>query len=426
MAIQTIHEQADVLVLGAGTAGAIATIQAARAGARTVAIDRAAGMGGTTTIGGVNAVCSFHAYGKQVIAGIGWEMVEAACRLAGQSAESCTKPHPVDACTLVVVQPELLSLVEEEAALTAGASLHYHEFPVSIEDHGGRWCVETIGHGPLRRIIETTELIDCTGDAGAFALLGLPLDRAPVRQPGTLIFSLDGYDPDALDGEEIQRRYNQALADGRLAEGDFWRADKPFVQFLHAHGRNAQHVDQADSSTCVSQTAADLSGRQSLLRLLRFCRTLPGLEHLRLTDMRESTAVRETVRIVGRRCITEDDYVSGRIFDDAVCNAYWFVDVHTQAGVEKRVLAEGDVPTVPHSAMLSPGIQRLQAAGRCISSDRRANSALRIQATCMATGQAAGAAAALGARLGVPSADVPIDQIRQLLAENGAILPQPC
>jgi hypothetical protein len=329
----------------------------------------------------------------------------------------------VDCCTLAVVHPELLSLVLEEAALAAGAGLHYHEFPVAIEDLGDRWRVETIGHGPVRRTIEAREIIDCTGDAAAFGLLGLPTERAPDRQPGTLIFSLDGYDPDALDAGEIQRRYEQALANGALTEGDFWRADRPFVQFLRSHGRNAQHVDQADSSTSESQTEADVAGRQSLLRLLRFCRTLPGLEGLRLTDMRESTAARETVRIVGRTCITEDDYVSGRVFADAICNAYWFVDVHTKAGVEQRVLAEGDVPTVPLSAMAPPGRDRILAAGRCVSSDRRAHSALRIQATCMAMGQAAGAAAALATRTQTVSAEVPIDRLGEVLAENGAILP---
>ncbi len=422
-ASETRTERADVLILGAGTAGAVAAIQAARAGARSVVVDRAARMGGTTTVGGVNAVCSFHAYRRQVIAGIGWEMVSAAAGLDGKTVEQITKRHPVDCCTLAVVHPELLSLVLEEAALAAGACLHYHEFPLAIEDLGDRWRVETVGHGPVRRTIEAREIIDCTGDAAAFGLLGLDLRQAPERQPGTLIFSLDGYDPDALDAGEIQRRYDQALADGRIEEGDFWRADKPFVQFLQGHGRNKQHVQGADSSTSESQTAADVVGRQSLLRLLRFCRTLPGLEGLRLTDMRESTAARETVRIVGRTCITEEDYVSGRIFDDAVCNAYWFIDVHTRAGVQKRVLAEGNVPTVPLSAMAPPGRDRILAAGRCVSSDRRANSALRIQATCMAMGQAAGAAAALATRTGTVSAEVPIDGLAEILSAHGAILP---
>jgi hypothetical protein len=62
-------------------------------------------------------------------------------------------------------------------------------------------------------------------------------------------------------------------------------------------------------------------------------------------------------------------------------------------------------------------------AGRCISSDRLANSALRVQATCMATGQAAGAAAALAAQRGVTPGQLPIAEVKALLTAHGAIVP---
>ena len=51
------------------------------------------------------------------------------------------------------------------------------------------------------------------------------------------------------------------------------------------------------------------------------------------------------------------------------------------------------------------------------------NSALRVEASCMAMGQAVGAAAALGAKQGIPSRDVPLEDIRALLSEHGAIVP---
>jgi hypothetical protein len=63
------------------------------------------------------------------------------------------------------------------------------------------------------------------------------------------------------------------------------------------------------------------------------------------------------------------------------------------------------------------------AAGRCLSSDRLANSALRVQPPCMAMGQAAGALAALSARTGVPPESVPMDDLRRLLREHGALVP---
>jgi hypothetical protein len=43
----------------------------------------------------------------------------------------------------------------------------------------------------------------------------------------------------------------------------------------------------------------------------------------------------------------------------------------------------------------------------------------------MATGQAAGAAAALAAGLGLSVRDVPLDSLRTVLREHGAIVPQP-
>jgi HAMP domain-containing protein len=52
-----------------------------------------------------------------------------------------------------------------------------------------------------------------------------------------------------------------------------------------------------------------------------------------------------------------------------------------------------------------------------------ANSALRVQASCMAMGQAAGAAAALAARAGVTPASVPLAELRKTLTAHGAIVP---
>jgi NADPH-dependent 2,4-dienoyl-CoA reductase/sulfur reductase-like enzyme len=64
-------DSADVLVVGGGTAGAIAAIQAARAGAQTMLVEMGGQLGGTTTTGGVAYPGLFHAWGRQVIAGIG-------------------------------------------------------------------------------------------------------------------------------------------------------------------------------------------------------------------------------------------------------------------------------------------------------------------------------------------------------------------
>ena len=56
----------DVLVVGGGSAGHVAAIQAGRLGAKTVLLERNSQLGGTTTTGGVCFPGLFHAWGNRL------------------------------------------------------------------------------------------------------------------------------------------------------------------------------------------------------------------------------------------------------------------------------------------------------------------------------------------------------------------------
>jgi hypothetical protein len=134
--------------------------------------------------------------------------------------------------------------------------------------------------------------------------------------------------------------------------------------------------------------------------------------------------VRETRRVKGRIVISQDEYTSGRIWEDSLCYAFYPVDMHIAGyGVQPSHLKEGIVATVPLRALLPEGIDDLLVAGRCISADRGALSALRVEATCMATGQVCGAAAALAATRRCHPSELPIEDIKTLLRKHGAIVP---
>lgn len=380
-----VIEKVDVLVCGGGTAGTIAALQAARAGASTMLVELGSQLGGTITTGGVAWPGLFHAWGKQIIAGIGWELVTKTVELDGGVLPDCSKPfqpgrHPSQQ---VMVNLYLYAALAEELCLQAGIELRYYEFPLAAEAVDGGWRVEIVGPG-ARRMVTCRQLVDCTGGADVTGLLGFARLRDREIQPGSLMYAVGN-------------------------------AYEPGKQQL-----SKMHVPAADSTTSETRTRANIAGRAAVLKHLRTAAPKGG----RLVHLRAETAVRETYRIVGETIIMDQDYTAGRRFEDAVCHAFYPVDLHeTNGSVKPKYLADGVVPTVPLRALIPKGSRNLLVAGRSVSSERLANSGLRVQAACMAMGQAAGAAAALAAQRGVAPLDVPLADLRVLLAKHGAILP---
>ena len=374
-----VTTQTDVLVVGGGTAGTIAAIQAARAGAKAVVVERGTQLGGTTTTGGVSFPGLFDAWGKQIIAGIGWELVRESVELDGGKLPDFSKVPKRHWMNQVRVNQFLYAILAEEKCGQAGVQIAYYEFPQSITQTAGGWQVDCVGFGTRRRVL-CKQVIDCTGGAEVVGMLGLPRLRGEETQPGSMLFQL-----------------GTANSPGRGG-----------LASLYVHG--------ADSTNSRTVTAANLAGRRAVLGKVR-------KERKRLMHLQPEVGFRESCRIQGETVITVDDYGSGRVFDDAVCYAFYPVDLHTKSGVKPKPLAPGTVPTIPLSALVPKGSRNIIVAGRCVSSDRLANSGLRVQASCMAMGQAAGAAAALAVAGNTTPLKVPLKGIRDLLRKHGAIVP---
>ncbi len=412
--------ETDVLVVGGGTAGVIAALQAARAGCSTVIVENGSQLGGTITTGGVSFPGLFYAWGKQVVGGIGWELVQDVVKLNDDQMPDFSVPygtqHPLHQ---VRINGFLYALLAEEKCLAAGIRLRYYETPLNVQALKEGWEVETVGKGIHNRI-RCKQLIDCTGNAFVCSLAGFKLLQEEETQPGTIIFLLEGYDIDSLDKKRIEELYRHALDNGELKPGD---ASTGILHMLGQKGDNAQHTFGADSTTSETHTATNIAGRESLLRMLRFVRTLPGCETTRLVSMQPETAVRETYRIDGEYQITLQDYIGGRVFEDALSYSFYPIDLHDENGVRPDHLQEGIVATVPLRSLVPRSSRNFLVAGRCVSSDRLANSALRVQCSCMGMGQAAGAAAALACKLNSSPTSVPLEEIRQLITKHGGIVP---
>lgn len=409
----------DILVIGGGTAGVVAAVQAGRAGKKIILVENGSMLGGTTTTGGVAFPGIFFAWGKQVIGGIGWEMVQEAVALNDDKLPDFSIPHGRQHWHHQVrLNGPLYAMVIEDKCVEAGVNLRFYETPVEVVQHKEGWKVTTVGKGTETEIV-CNQLIDCTGNAFAVSLAGFNLLREKETQPGTLMFRIGGYSLDQLDMNRIKDEFNAAVDRGDLIKGEFLHVES----LLRNAGDNVQHIAGADATTSVSHTVANINGRASLFRTLKFLRTLPGLTGLKVLDMQNETAVRETYRIDSIYQVTHEDYVTGRIFEDSVSYSYYPIDLHDEKGVVPKHLEEGRVASVPLRALIPKGSRNLIVAGRCVGSDRLANSALRVQASCMGMGQAAAAAAVLAHAQGKTPAEVAMSDLKKLLTEHGAIVP---
>ncbi len=412
----------DVIVVGGGTAGIVAAIQAARAGASTLLIEKTSMLGGTMTAAAVSAPASFHAWGKQVIAGIGWELV---CKTLAEAG--APMPNPARSCEgaglmHIGIDRSLFTAIADEAVAASGCEILFHAMPAAVARDVDLWRMTVCTRTGLREV-RAAVLIDCTGDANLVSLCKLPLRRPDVLQPATQFVVFGGYDAATTDWPALQAEFDKAVAAGELKKPDAGWCNGDIGFLLKSYGGNRMHICDVEASTSEGKTDAELQGRAAVLRMYRFLRRQKGFEKFFIQYLAPECGIRETVTIMGEKTITTADFEGGRVWEDAICYSHYGIDEHRPININYRCLPKGVCATIPLGAMLPAGSRNLLVAGRCISGDREAHSAYRVEATCMAIGQAAGAAAALSAQRGVDIRKLPLADIHALLRQHGAIVP---
>ncbi|NLB56361.1 MAG: FAD-dependent oxidoreductase [Lentisphaerae bacterium] len=414
----------DTIVFGGGTAGTIAAIQSARAGASTLLVEKNAMLGGTVTVGGINAPAHFFAWNTQIIRGIGWELVR-------KTFDAMGEPYPTPAPTKNNPKPghiyfdsNLYAIICDEATLDAGVEILFHAMPATVKRIENNWHVQICTKSGIKSV-QTTTLIDATGDANVVSIAGLELNRHKIVQPATLQMYCSGYDADNLDYAQLKLAADAAIARGELKSTDIsWYNNGP-KGLLKKHGDNSNHIPSPDAETSEGKTKIEIEGRRSVMRAYRFLRAQPGLKNFTIDQICSETAIRESVTIKGKKTVTAEDYEAAIHYDDALCYAFFMIDKHLDdgKGILQRPLQHKTIPTIPRGALLPKNSRFLIVAGRCLSSDQDALSALRVQCPCMAMGQAAGAMAAIAAKTGLEPEEQPIAMIHDLLREHGAIVP---
>ncbi|MEA3401017.1 MAG: FAD-dependent oxidoreductase [Armatimonadota bacterium] len=397
--------EAEVLVCGGGPAGTAAAIAAARAGAEVILVERYGCLGGLATGGLVIVIPPLTRDGRQVIGGIGQEILQQLLD-AGQAEYRNERGSSL-------FDPEALKRLSDQMCLDAGVRLRFHSWVVGVFGDGGRPEGVVVESKAGRQAIRARLIIDCTGDGDVAALAGGSFERDD-RMIG-LPFRIGSVDIDRWLAERRPgaggtRGVHEAARAAGGYESHFGLSPistERGVVWANNHMTRGNFLDPA------ILTRMEIRGRRAAHRVLSLLRErMPGFEEAWLIDTAWQIGVRCTRRIEGRHCMSFADFQAQRHYPDTVALGNDFRDPDL-------------VYEIPLRSLLPADLDNVAVAGRCASADAQATEPLREIHCCWTMGEAAGAAAALAVERDCVLPDVPVQELQVRLRDAGAVIDIP-
>lgn len=423
----SVFYDADVVVAGGGPAGIAAAIAAAMQGKRTVLLEQTGCSGGMST-GALVPVILHQGDGKRVVAGnICTAIVEEACAEMGVNEVNYLGQE---------VDVEALKRVCDRKLLEAGVDVFYMVRVVDAIVRKGKIESLLVATASGLQKVTGRVFIDCTGDASVAAFAGVPCDKGDEKgrtMSPTLCAQYTNVDIARYFEAKGQGRSDRAIWLEMTEKGTAPVEEFHFPGFWATNDRtgraNVGHLYGADTLDERELTDAYIEGRRLALIFHNFYREhVPGFENSEMTQTGWLLGVRETRRIRGDYQLTGQDYRERASFPDEIGRFNYPIDIHssgdteTQKNVEEEIrnthLGAGENYGIPFRSLIPQGVENLLVAGRSISSDREAQSSIRVIPGCFLTGQAAGAAGAMSVENGGDVRTVNTEKLRIFLREK--------
>lgn len=423
---------ADVVVVGGGSAGLAAALTASRLGAATVLIERYGFFGGNAVSAWVGTICGLYRAAAE-----GFDLV---CRGFAEAWSEGLKgagagfgPIPYKQTAVMIYVPwaykrQADRWVAEEPGLTP----LLHSTVTEAVRSGSAIEAVVVGskRGPLA--ITGRVFVDASGDADLAFHAGCRVESGGPgqRQFPSMQFLMNNVDVQAAYAAGLDRLNELIATEGQTAAWNLSRSGGAVLptfrtgEVFGAMTRIGVDGHSPDMTDPFEATAAEMAGREEAEKAGRFLiEHMPGFANAIFTDTPTQLGVRETRRAIGDYVLTGDDVLGGARFDDAVACGAWPQEFHTQ-GKETRWewLDDGAYYQMPYRSLVAAGVDNLLIAGRCISATHEALASTRVIAPSMAQGEAAGVAAAIAAQKGLTVRAVDVTEVQRVLTERGAFL----
>ncbi len=136
----------------------------------------------------------------------------------------------------------------------------------------------------------------------------------------------------------------------------------------------------------ISRTEAYIKGRESILRLSKFCKKyLKGFKNAYISNIANTLGVRVSNRVKCKYVYTSEDLKSGKKFDNPVLVSNYPIDVHSNAKNNSKLEKVYQEYQLPLESLIVS--DNLFVIGRSISADFEAQAALRIIPSCFSMGE---------------------------------------
>lgn len=437
----------DVVVVGGGTGGTAAAVEAARDGARTLIIEETPWLGGVLTSAGVSAIDGNY----KLRGGIFGEFSDSlALRYGGYGHLGSGW------VSNIMFNPQAGAQILGNIARESGADIVFETVVTRIRRCSGstRWKLRLSNGSRIRTriLIDGTELGDVAHAVGASAL-----DDSRAVQDLTYVAIVKEYghdvqleEPDGYDIDNYRNCCRNPLAediDGNNPKGQKLWSPEQMLSYgrlpdghmmlnwpIYGNDFYAEYIDMPPEVRRRTFEEAKLR----TLGFIYFLQHELGFSRIGIADDVFPTEdglpffpyFREARRIAGRDTMTVDaarnPYDSDR-FTRAVAVGDYPVDHHHYANPDWENLSHlglGSIPSfsVPVGVLIPVSVEDLLVADKAVSVDWEMNGAVRLQPVLLGLGQAAGALAAIAARSGRHPSEVPVAEVQSVLLDHGCYL----
>lgn len=425
----------DILVIGSGTAGAMAAIAASHGKYKVTIVERYGFPGGSST----QMLDTFYGFftpsdtPKKIVGGLPDLVVNE----LNTSGNIFLRPNTYGAGTGVNYNPEKLKEVWDKLFIGNGIQTLYHSTLVGVENEGERSTCILFNKGLGFFSITAKRIIDASGDADYCHWADIPYEKAGEKEAAqsmTTTFRMSNVDLaefEAAGGKKmLKQKMGESYASGKhplpRKEGSAHEMCQP-----KCISTVAVKVVDFDPLDPEGITRAEIEGRRQSFIFEDFFRAeIPGYQNSKIIGLSNQIGVRETRRVYGAYRLTKEDCMTAQQFNDQVFLCGAPIEDHRKSKDGKsetfwQYVPNGGVYGVPYRTLIPKNSKNVWVAGRCFSATHDAHASCRSMAQTMSMGQAVGFAAIQSLDTDCEAKNIDVNNLQNTLIAKGTILEQP-